>query len=400
MVLANLLLKAEFTFAVAHMNFQLRGEESNKDEEFVRGWCEHNEIDFFFRRVQMEGRGSVQMEARDLRYSWFRDLLKEKQFSKIVVAHHLNDQLETMLLNLTRGTGIRGLAGMAPRSDDIIRPLLGFSKAEIQEYAQANGLEWREDASNSTEDYDRNKVRHRVIPELERLNPSFMETFRRTNQRLQGTQAVLLERIEQLKKSVTVTGDDLRIPLDWLGQGASDFELLMELLRPFGANFFQVEEILECSEAGRIFETASHTICFDRTRLIITEHTRPLSDMLVNGPGTYQWGNRYLIISKTRDTTITGNSELIAKVDASKAKFPMTVRSFRPGDHFYPLGSGRKKVSDFFIDQKVPRSAKSRVPIIESEGDIIWVGGHRIDDRSKITQDTSECLIFQLHGHE
>ena len=405
MVLAHLFHSSKYEIHVAHMNFQLRGEDSNNDEKFIREWCKSRGVPFFLKRVELSKQGkSTQMEARDLRYDWFQELLKEQELSKILTAHHLDDSLETVLLNLTKGTGINGLTGIAPLSRlHIVRPLLNFQKSELLQYAEDEGIAWREDRSNKSVDYQRNQLRNIIVPELLKINYSLQKTFRNTQKRLRGTQQLMQRVVREVSESIDWEAEPLVIPLSWRQYDLSDGVVLYELLSRFGVSSTEVEDILSAKESGKVFLIKKHLINYDRGRLIIralNECEDILTPVVINEPGLYDYNNIRIKVSLTCDKSISKKQNDI-KLDASLVEFPIVVRPWKTGDRFSPLGmSGKKMISDFMIDLKIPITLKKDIPIFESHKEILWVGGHRIDERFKITDKTTECLRIEIQEYE
>ncbi len=399
MVLVSSLKALNYQVEVGHMNYQLRGDDSDQDEILVKSWCKQNDIPFHARRVELSGKdGSTQMQARKARFEWLNELVERYGFTKVALAHHLDDALETVLLNLAKGTGLTGLKGISSNRDNIIRPLMCFSKDQILDYAKSVEIEWREDASNRKSDYQRNLMRNKVMPELRELNPSLTQTFQRTQKRFIASEKLIMEVVEQIEKIILRDGDISTVPMNWRRGDDRDDEILYRLLRPFKVSFQVIQEILSSHESGKIFQSNTHQICMDRDRLIVSPIKFKSSEILVMAkPGSYRWGNYKLEVSEHEFTGEFPSEKHVAMLNANSIKWPLKVRSWEQGDVFQPLGmKGKKKVSDFMIDLKIPVTLKKDIPLFASGNDIVWVGGLRIDERFKVSDDTEEVIKIEL----
>ena len=404
MVLLQLCHSLKFYIGVAHVNFKLRGVESDGDEQFVKDWCANHNVPFFATSFDTNNYAtehglSIQMAARELRYQWFNKIIERHQFKYVATAHHLNDSLETALLNLTRGLGVESLTGIAPLSGNRIRPLLFSTRAEIETYAAANQITWREDSSNQTDAYQRNLIRHRVIPELKKINPSLEQSFARMVARLQPDLEILNYDVQQWRlKYVAVEGDLIKISKAGLVQ-STDRVRLWRMLRTYGFNLQQAEGIgaAATGQAGKVFYSSTHSLAVDREELMITPLTEKLP--MVSVPlesGTYQLGLNKVEIAVPILPQIV-NDKTLAILDVEKLAPTLTWRVWQAGDSFFPLGMEHaKKVSDFLIDEKVPVNLKNRVTVLESNGEIVWVVGYRIDNRFKLTKNTRQAVQFRL----
>lgn len=397
MVMADLIRGLENEVGVAHMNFQLRGNDSDQDEELVRNWCSQNKIVFYANKTKLTGETSTQMEARDQRYKWFMELCEEHGYTKILTAHHLDDSLETVLLNLTKGTGINGLVGIPDGNGNVVRPMLDFTKKEITEYAEKNGVSWREDRTNETCDYQRNLIRNEVVPVLQKINPSLEQTYKRTNQRIIGTSEIIAQKVSELGIEIDWESQPIVIPMEWITGSISDRVLLYEMLKPIKVSDFVVEEILATKESGRVFEVGEWTICKDREQLVISRNDFEDTKVEIHQPGKFDWRNLEILVETIPKGSMASDAE-IGQFEAEDLEFPIKVRSWKDGDHFVPLGmSGKKKLSDFMIDQKIPRTLKKNIPIFENKnGEIFWVGGYRIDDRFKVKDGDQKIIQITI----
>ncbi|MFT6053652.1 MAG: tRNA(Ile)-lysidine synthase [Roseivirga sp.] len=404
MVLLHLCAQANFNLKVAHCNFGLRGEESDQDAQFVSAVTSKMEFDYFERKFETKefavANGiSTQMAARALRYQWFDEIIKEHGLHKLVVGQHLDDNIETVLLNLIRGTSIAGLRGIKPISGHVIRPLLDFQRSEIELFALKNNIRWREDSSNNSDDYKRNFVRHNLIPLLPKLNQGYHDTFKRTIEKNVEVEAVFNHRIDALKSLLKKEKGVVSIDKERLVNEKVGPLQLLELISDFGFNFDQSSEVLNALEglSGKQFLSTTHSMTIDRDYLFIQEINETASlpleiyqdDLAVSIDAV-----QYAILLENTPLSFERNS-LMAVLDFSKLSFPLKVRAITEGDFFYPLGmKGRKKLSDFMIDQKIPLNLKSRIHVLTSGKDIVWVVGHRVDDRYKVSNETKQ--FFQI----
>jgi len=402
-VMAHLFSKAHFKFGIAHCNFQLRGSEADKDALFVEQLAKELNVPFFIKSFETkkyakENALSTQLAARNLRYEWFEDTASENNYSLIATAHHINDSLETVLYNLVKGTGISGLTGIPAVNEKIIRPLSFASREMVETYAKNENLKWREDASNNENDYSRNLIRNTVLPQLKKINPSLEQTFKSTLQRLQSSHRVIDKEVEQLlTESSCVKGDDIYLQKEALQR--VEVSILAELLKKYGFNFPQTMDIKHTlGEIGKVFQTDEFVLNVDRSEVIISK-----IGVIENEEGTISsaqrhFENRYFELSIDAREGNEIDFEVDAGFDHDKLHFPLIVRKWQQGDSFKPLGmQGEKKLSDFMIDNKIPLNLKDRVYVMVSGKDIIWVIGHRIDDRYKITEQTKSTLNIRLH---
>ncbi|MGE0588149.1 MAG: tRNA lysidine(34) synthetase TilS [Cyclobacteriaceae bacterium] len=403
MVMLHLLHSAGYQIAVAHCNFQLRDSDSEKDEKFVEASCKSLNVPFYSKRFDtnnyaVEQKLSIQVAARNLRYAWFDQLCNEEGFDCVATAHHANDNLETILLHLTRGTGISGAAGIPIRMGRVIRPLLGFTRDELRAYALENRIEWREDRSNDTDDYDRNFIRHNILPQLRSLNPSLDESMLQTQERLMGALNVFNLGLRELKnKYLKKVGDRIIIDKAILKSTPFPAVVIWELVKKFGFNFKQIQEVVEVEESGRHFIAGDYHLVVDRNEWIVHQPGAIDGEVLIReSDSSVSFRDQKLRIEVLSDKTIEPDPH-VAKLDRDSLRFPIIWRKWKEGDAFYPLGMDhRKKVSDFLIDCKVSIADKERVTVLESQGDIVWVVGYRIDNRNRITVDTEEVVRFTL----
>jgi tRNA(Ile)-lysidine synthase len=406
MVMAHLFHMLNYKTGIAHCNFSLRGDESDKDEELVRQYASENRIPLFAIRFETKNYAlhhklSVQMAARELRYNWFEQIRNENGFDLIAVAHNLNDNIETVLINLTRGTGIAGMTGMRPLSNRIIRPLLFATREKIANFQAEQGIVFREDRSNADTKYVRNKIRHLVIPVLKEINPSIETTLNETAERFSGFYEIVSEYISKLRKEVSVENDRyFSFLLDKIKPYEKNKAILFELFKPYGITDAMVIDLIRIieGETGGMIITPTHRIIKNRTELIVTEekkqdkvfYTIYNTDDFKIFPGITS--AEKIIISKDFEIPV---DKKIACVDIQMISYPLIIRKWEDGDSFFPLGmKQKKKLSDYFIDKKYSIIDKENIFILESAGKIVWIIGDRIDDRAKVTTETMEVLVL------
>jgi tRNA(Ile)-lysidine synthase len=412
MVMAHLFSRAGFETGIAHCNFCLRGKESDRDEKLVRKFASDNKISFFCKRFSTkkyaEKKGiSIQMAARELRYSWFEEIMKRNGFSRTAVAHNLNDNIETMLINLTRGTGITGLTGMKPVNKDIIRPLLFATREMITGYCKSNRIRYREDKSNAETRYTRNKIRRLVIPILREINPSIEASLQKTAERLRGTDDIVTAFMQELKQKVLSERDgDTIIKLAPLKPYTGNSSVIYELTEQFGMTaplLNDLKNIISGPSGGKIF-TDTCRIIRNRQELIITPLSGQVNESVrINSINELR---KVPFIASVISVKITLNFRIpsgrdTACLDQDKLMFPLIIRRWHKGDSFIPFGMKRKKkLSDFFTDLKYSVPEKERALIIESDRKIAWIAGERIDDRFRITGETKKALIITAQRHK
>lgn len=409
MVMADLFLRAGIETGIAHCNFCLRGKEADMDEMLVKEFAGKNNIPFHTKRFDTKGYAavngiSIQMAARNLRYAWFEEIMNKKGFHSTALAHNLNDNIETMLVNLTRGTGITGLTGMKPSSGKIIRPLLFATRNEIEKYRNKNRIEYREDSSNIETKYTRNKIRHNVIPVLKEINPSVETTLNDTATRLSGINDIVSFFINDIRRNIIYEKDNnLIIDIKLLEPYLSNKTLIYELLKPFGITDTTLKDlynIIHGNTGSRIY-TVSHMILKNRGELIFSRLVDEKNES-IEIKNIVELRNLPFVISADLIKISSGFSipvdQEIACLDSSTVSFPLIIRKWKPGDYFYPLGmTKKKKLSDYFIDSKYSVIGKDRKLIMESAGQIVWVIGDRIDNRFRIMKHTGEVLLIKVN---
>ena len=401
-VLLDLLHKSGYKCLVAHCNFHLRTEESNRDQEFVRALSEELGIHFIhtdFQTIEHArlNRISVEMAARDLRYNWFEKIRLAHRAQAIATGHHLDDNIETVLMNLTRGTGIKGLTGIPLRNGFVVRPLLSSSREEIKQYIAENKLQYVEDSTNFSTDIIRNKFRHLIIPALEEINPAFRNSCIETIENLQGAYQIFQQEISEIKNEITrYTNTTLSIDYFKLIQYQGYQTILFELLKDYGFNRDQVRQIIQSlhAEAGKQYYSGTHCLLKDRNQLII----RPNVINPDNGSKTNTDNNLSIRIFDKDESFVLSRDNQTIHLDADKVSLPLIIRRWQEADYFYPIGmKGKKKLSDFLIDLKINRFEKEETDIVLSGDQILWVVGLRIDERFKVTNQTRRILEIAMN---
>ncbi len=405
-VMCHLFHESKFPFAIAHCNFQLRGKESNGDERFVKELAKKYGVEFFSKKFDTKTKSkqekiSVQLAARELRYEWFERLLNEKGFVLVATAHQLNDNIETIIYNITKGTGIRGLRGIPVRQVRFIRPLLFATRNEIEDYANKRELKFREDSSNADDKYVRNKIRHHVIPMLKEINPSLENTFAGKIELFTELEHFYERQIRKpVRQLFLQRGNDIYIPVLSLKKIKSPSSVLFEYLHQYEFSREQIEDILANvdAEPGKQFLSPKARIIKDRRFFILTK----LSDKGFSYQVISEKDKRIKLDSGKVLNISSANSikpdKTVAFIDKSKLEFPLIARHWKQGDYFYPFGMKmkKKKLKKFFNDEKVPLHQKENIWVIESNKKIVWVAGYRIDERYKVSDKTTDMLKLEL----
>lgn len=387
MVLGSLLIESGYSIAVAHCNYQLRGADSDADEALVRNWCSERNIPFYPKKVETkkladDSNSSIQMVARDERYRFFEELMTEHGYVATALAHHANDRVESLLMNVLRGTGFRGLQGMPSKRDNYIRPLLGFTKDEIRHYAKLNNAPFREDASNIETYYQRNWIRLRVLPMLQASDQNSFDKLIQFCERAELELPDYENWIQELHEEIQ---SENGISIEKLSQSKSPFTILKELLEPKGFSSDQVFEVLEIldSNSGTEVSSQTHRVLKDRDALLISELNQD-----ENHPKL-----QFEILERSHIQSLKTEPN-VALLDADGIKqSELKIRKWQQGDKFKPLGmKGWKLLSDFFIDQKLSVLEKEQTWLLTHQNEIVWVIGQRLDDRFKVTDSTQKVL--------
>jgi len=405
-VLTHLLKELELQFELAHCNFRLRGAESDRDAEFVSDLAKNLDLKIHITSFETseyikKHKVSVQVAARQLRYDWFRGCLEKRNLSFVVTAHHADDVLETFLINLTRGTGLEGLTGIPARTSWILRPLLEFSGRDIRSYAKKAGLTWREDSSNREEKYLRNRLRQKVIPELKKTDPRFTANFEKTLRFLKGSRALVQNHIKALRESLfTAENGITRVPVTSLADLSPKGTYLYELFYPYGFSDWEALQRLLHGGSGKQLVSPTHVLLRDRDHLLLKERTR-------QDPKTYHIDLQLarpeapVTLEISRVSERGAASPDVLYVDRETLKEGVQVRKWRKGDYFYPLGmAGKQKISKYFKDHKFNRFEKEAQWLLCSGEKIVWIIGHRADERFKVRKDTTQILKIEWKDSE
>lgn len=405
-VMAWLFHHCGFAFAIAHCNFHLRGEESDKDMQLVREMAEKYRVPYFekefdTRGYQQQQGVSLEMAARELRYQWFGQISAGYDF--VVTAHNANDNAETFLLNMTRGTGLKGLTAIPEKTATLLRPLLHFSSVQIRRFAAENDICYRNDATNASDAFQRNKIRHTVLPKLEEVNPDLVSTFSHNIDLLRRQYFFYQQQMEKIKSSLVYAEDDvLRISMAELYSCEDPALVLFEILKDYGFNAATVEQILDPAEksSGRLFRSSDYQLVMDREFLILKKKEIAISEdaEIGNVKDLENRGFTVEVFPISVAPVYTPDPNILY-ADARKLVFPLTLRRWREGDRFHPFGmKGGKKLSDFFIDQKINLLEKKNIPVLCTGDKIVWLVGLRSDDRFKIDYQTENYYKIQYHG--
>lgn len=423
-VLAHICHNIGLNVALAHCNFNLRGEESDKDEAFVLDLAENLDVEVFIQNFDTkvyaeENKCSIQMAARELRYDWFKELSHQLNFEYVLTAHHADDNLETFLINFTRGTGLNGLTGIPPLNENVARPLLPFSREAIAHFAKSSRIEWREDSSNSSRKYLRNKLRHEVVPILKGINPQLLDSFQNTLENLNDTADIVEESLNAVAKRAIDSIDENHITFK-----ISEFKkvnnpkaYMFEMFKDYGfTEWNDVVDLLD-AETGKYVSSNTHKLTKHR-EFIILSSCHPEWRLRLSKPISESQNKSFVIdevtLSKVKDKpieiitplgilffdeadAIKDNTKSCIYVDKQKLKLPLELRLWKTGDVFYPLGlKGKKKVSKYLKDEKLTPNEKENTWVLTSNNDIVWVVGKRADERFKITDNTKQILKIEL----
>ena len=412
MTMVDLFAHSPFEFAVAHCNFQLRGEESNLDARFVEKVARQKRAPFYTHSFNTKAfakqhKLSVQMAARALRYEWLEKVRLESGFDFIATAHHLDDSIETLLINLIRGCGIRGLTGIPEKNGYVIRPLLFATRQDIESYASQKSIPYREDHTNKEDVYIRNRIRHHIIPQLKEINPSLQTNLAGFMSAMEETMSIFEQQVAATRKAcIRHHGEEMHIMINPLTRLPSAHLYLYEFLREYGFSASICADMMHSAkaQAGKIFCSTSHMVVKDRDAWIVTKMQESNNK-----------AEKYLI-SKDSKELLAGNTLLqfsngqmsekpglpvnpkVLKADMQKLTFPLIWRKWKAGDYFCPIGMGgrKKKISDLLVDRKIPLHQKQHVSVLTSEGQIVWVAGIRADNRFDIDHNTTHYFMVEI----
>ena len=404
MVMVHLFQQLEYKIGIAHCNFQLRGMESFGDQDFVQEYAVANDIQVFITQFDTKAfaedyKLSTQVAARELRYNWFYELLETEKFDYILTAHHADDNIETFLINLTRGTGLEGLTGIPEQNEKVIRPFLLFSRQEIETYAKENTIQWREDSSNVSDKYLRNKIRHHVVPMMKELNPNFLSSFHKTQTYLQEAEAMVEDAAIIVYQQVAKQHEEnIHFDLNKLMKLPNYKSYLYQWLKEFQFSAWEdIYDLVE-SQSGKQVFSSEFRLLKDRDSLILS----PINFVDENEEYLIEENQKKVKIPlnlsfcKVADISIVSNKTIF--VDANKLQFPLVLRHWNEGDVFQPFGmEGKsKKVSKLFKDEKLSLIDKENIWLLCSKTEIVWIVGIRQDNRFRIENETQNILKIQL----
>lgn len=397
------LKQLDYRIEAVHCNFHLRGEESNRDEAFVKSLCQQQDIPihlihFDTKEYASTHQVSIEMAARQLRYQYFEQLRQDIGAETICIAHHRDDAVETLLMNLMRGAGIHGLTGIHPKNGAVVRPLLGVTRQDIEDYLHHQDQSYVTDSTNLQPDVLRNKIRLQLLPLFKRIYPGSMGNIARSAHYLSESEKVYHAEISrEIAQWQAIDATRYTINSAQLTSAPSPLSLLYELLTPLGFNRTQVERILTSleGESGRVFTSPTHTLVIDRQSIIVEPICEPMKPLIIPEPGLYRFDETAQIrVEQVDKETGISYDPLIATLDASQVRFPLTLRTTQEGDRFQPFGmKGKKLVSDFLTDQKLNILEKRRQLVLtDASGTILWLVGLRIAEPFRVTDATSVCL--------
>ncbi|WP_298903854.1 tRNA lysidine(34) synthetase TilS [uncultured Psychroserpens sp.] len=403
-MLVHLCHELKLNITLAHCNFNLRGAESDTDETFVIALANQLDLEIFTQHFDTENHAkqqklSIQMAARELRYNWFSDLAEDLKFDYILTAHHADDNLETVLINLTRGTGLNGLIGIPEVNGNIVRPLLPFSREELEMYASDNRIEWREDSSNTSDKYLRNKLRHHVIPVLKETNPELLSNFRQTISNLKDTVDIVDDRVKAFTENAVEgeTDNNIQFKISEFKELSNPKAYLYELFNGYGfSEWNDVTNLLDAQSGKQLF-SKTHRLLKDRNHLILTEiPSESLNSFEIRENDLHFNMPLGQLVFEKADTPIKTDSTSIF-VDKDTLTFPLNLRQWQEGDVFYPSGmDGKKKLSKYFKDEKLSLVDKENIWLLCSKGAIVWVIGKRGDERFKVRDKTTNIVHIKL----
>lgn len=404
-VMARLFHDSGLNFSIAHINHGLRGTVSDDEEKFVADLAKHYNVPFYVHRItalkkQLAKDESVQSGARRLRYAFLRETVTQAGYSCIATAHHLDDNLETVLLNLVRNTGLSGLRGMLPKQGGIVRPLLPFTRSTIEQFAAAHQLDWCHDSSNDSDAYARNRIRHHVVPGLKTVNAGLEKSFAETLHHLRDAEVIYLRAIEtERNRLMHVTGESAWIDAGGLTQLPAAATFLYEFIRPYGFNATHAQDIVQNllhGQSGASFVSDTHQVFRDRSRLFIVPLGMAETEELRFTPGETVAGIETEFIAAPFSLPPVADPGT-AYFDAAQLQYPLLLRNWKQGDRLVPLGMQQsKKISDLLVDAKVPLHEKDKVRVLVSGDTLIWLVGHRISEQVKVTDKTAQVLRITM----
>ncbi|MHA8056770.1 tRNA lysidine(34) synthetase TilS [Aquirufa nivalisilvae] len=411
-IMSKLFSLAKFNFGIAHVNFSLRGEESLADEVFVKKMAKTLKVPYFTicfdtKAFAEKEKLSTQMAARILRYDWFEEIRQQEGYDYIATAHHQMDSAETVLMNLSRGSGLAGFHGIPIKNGNIIRPMAFASQEQIFDFVVSHKLAWREDSSNASTKYQRNFIRHEIIPKFIELNPHFEQSVAQSSANIASIEKWMQAELVLWKQERCKTDEAGNVFVQLSGSSLAEKELVMrqQFLLTYHFNTDNLAHILAADElqVGKLFESPSHILNIDRQQWVLSPKDQSeFKPILVQEEDeTVDLGNHLLHIDFGENekgfTPPTGSH--VACLDADTLHFPLEIRKYQEGDWFCPLGMNQKKlISDFLTDKKVPLNLKKNVQLVLSKGSVVWVMGHRIDNRNKVTDKTEGLCILTMEN--
>ncbi len=405
MVLVHLFQKLNFNFAIAYCNFQLRNLESDEDQKFVTNYAKQHNIPCFTTKFDTKKYSethklSTQVAARNLRYDWFNEILIQEKYDYIITAHHADDDVETFLIHISRGTGLEGLIGIPSQNGNIIRPMLPFSRKEIEKYASENQLVWREDSSNASDKYVRNKIRHHIVPVFKEINNSFLQSFQNTLEHLNQQQSLVDDAVLLVyDKVVSEENQQIKINIAALLHYSNYKAYLYQWLHKYGFTAWNDVYDLVQSQTGKRIESENYILLKDRNYLLLSQKRMLDFETIVINSVT-ESTNFPLNFSFCNISNISNQNKNVIFVEESKLQFPLIIRKWNEGDFFYPAGmQGKKKVSKYFKDEKFSQFQKEATWILESNNQIVWIIGYRADERFK-PENTNQNIIQITYKNE
>jgi tRNA(Ile)-lysidine synthase len=410
-VMANLFFVAKFNMTIAHCNFSLRGKASDNDAIFVESFAKSHKVAFHSIIFDTENYArkqkiSIEMAARKLRYDWFENIRTHYGYSKIAIAHNKNDVVETFFLNLTRGTGVKGLLGIAPKTETIIRPLLFASRKQIENYANKHNIAFCTDETNSSNEFSRNRIRNNIITEFEKINPAFLQTMTENMNRIsQYYDALQPLKSKVIFDTVRNVDDKIFIDIDKLHQTKNEQLWLFEILQKYNFGAERIADIHTAldGESGKKFFSSTHVLLKDRENLIVSTLKSAKSLSAEIGENTAEIDYPVsLKIEKTENKNVEiEKKQNMAFLNFDKLKFPLLLRKWQAGDSFTPFGmKGRKKLSDYFIDKKLSQFEKDEQYVLLSAGKIVWLVNYRIDGNFKVDENCKTVLKITYNHAE
>jgi tRNA(Ile)-lysidine synthase len=400
MVLVHLFQHFRFEFGLLHCNFKLRGDESDADMRFIHDYAEANNLQLkigFFEteKIAKEMKVSIQVAARELRYQWFYEQMEENNVDFVATAHHLDDCLETFLINLSRGTGLEGLTGIPEQNDKIFRPLLPFSREEIEDYATKNNIKWREDSSNASDKYQRNKIRHLIVPVLKEINPTFLDSFQKTLNNLKEAQSIVNDGEYIMYREVVTENENgtLLFDLKKLLQLPNYNAYLYQWLKQFEFKAWNDITNLVHAQSGKQVFSENYVLLKNRDTLILSNRINTSDETVFLIAKNQKEVKFPLKLSFCNVDDISVQATNVIFVDEEKLIFPLEIRKWKEGDVFHPFGmTGKKKLSKYFKDEKFSLLDKANIWLLCSDDKIIWIIGKRQDERFKVTDATTKIL--------